>query len=255
MAEVALDLELYHRQGFLAGLPIFSELEVPALLALYHRLRGLLPAGMSTQQMDWWHGEDSALWEICTHPQILDYVAAILGEDFYLWGTQFFSKDPGDGKTTPWHQDAFYWPLAPHKAVTVWLAFTNSDAENGAMRVAPGTHRAGRLQHVKSHSTADVLEMELAHGAFRVEDAVPLVLKAGQISLHDDNIVHGSAANCSTRLRCGLTMRYSAGEVKCNLAVWPFFKAYWMRGVDRWQHNPVGTPPSHLMTRYIKIAG
>ncbi len=255
MAEVAFDLDLYHRQGFCAGLPIFAESEVPALLALYWRLRDLLPPGMSTQQMDWWHGEDRALWEICTHPRILAYVTAILGPDFYLWGSQFFSKDPGEGKTTPWHQDAFYWPLAPHKAVTVWLAFTDSDVENGAMCVVPGTHRAGRLQHIKSDSNADVLGMELAPAAFRAADAVPLILKAGQISLHDDNIVHGSQANHSSRLRCGLTMRYSAGEVTCDLVVWPFFKAYWLHGRDRWQHNPMGTPPSHLMTHYIKVAG
>jgi non-heme Fe2+,alpha-ketoglutarate-dependent halogenase len=255
MAEPLLDLDLYRRQGFFTGLPVFSEAETPALLKLYWRLRAFLPPGMSTQQMDWWHGLDRELWEICAHPRILDYVEAILGPDFYLWGTQFFSKDPGDGKTTPWHQDAFYWPLSPHKAVTVWLAFTDSDEENGAMRVIPGTHRVGRLQHVHSASASDVLDMELAPGTFRKTDAVPLILKAGQISLHDDNIVHGSAANRSTRLRCGLTMRYSAGEVKCDLSVWPFFKAYWLRGVDRWQHNPVGTPPTALMTEYVQVTG
>ncbi|HMN27510.1 MAG TPA: phytanoyl-CoA dioxygenase family protein [Caldilineaceae bacterium] len=255
MAEAVLDLNLYQRQGFLSGLPVFAGSETPALLALYWRLRALLPPGMSTQQMDWWHGQDRELWEICTHPRILGYVEAILGPDFYLWGTQFFSKDPGDGKTTPWHQDAFYWPLTPHKAVTVWLAFTDSDEENGAMRVIPGTHRVGRIQHVHSDSASDVLNMELAPGAFREADAVSLILKAGQVSLHDDNIVHGSAANRSQRLRCGLTMRYSAGEVKCDLAVWPFFKAYWLRGVDRWQHNPTGTPPTGPMTQYVKVAG
>jgi len=108
MAAVDIDLELYHRQGYLTGLQIFSEDQCPQLLALYWRLRKLLPPGMSTQKMDWWHTTDRELWELCTHPQILDSVEAILGPDFYLWGTQFFSKEPGDSKTTPWHQDAFY---------------------------------------------------------------------------------------------------------------------------------------------------
>jgi non-heme Fe2+,alpha-ketoglutarate-dependent halogenase len=253
MAEAVVDLERYRRQGFLTGLPVYSAREAQDLLKVFRRLRALLPPHLSTQQMDWWHGEDRELWEICTHPRILDYVEAILGPDFYLWGTQFFSKDPGDGKTTPWHQDAFYWPLTPHKAVTVWLAFTDSDEENGAMRVIPGTHRVGRIQHIRSDRTTDVLDMELAPGAFRESDAVALTLKAGQASLHDDNIVHGSAANRSQRLRCGLTMRYSAGEVKCDLRVWPFFKAYWVRGADRWRHNPAGAPPTHLMTSYVKV--
>ena len=255
MAEVDIDLELYHRQGFLAGFQIFEEDECPRLLELYWRLRKLLPSGMSTQEMDWWHATDRELWELCKHPRILDYVESILGPDFFLWGTQFFSKEPRDGKTTPWHQDAFYWPLSPHKAVTVWLAFSDSDEGNGAMMVVPGSHRAGKLKYRKTTQDSDVLDMVLEHGEFRESNAVPLILKAGQISLHDDNIIHGSAPNYSDRLRCGLTMRYSAGEVRGDLSVWPFFKAFWVRGVDRWGHNPVGVPPKGEMTRYIQVAG
>ena len=255
MAGVDIDLELYHRQGYLAGFQIFRKDECPRLLELYWRLRKLLPHGMSTQEMDWWHATDRELWELCTHPKILDYVESILGPDFYLWGTQFFSKEPGDGKTTPWHQDAFYWPLSPHKAVTVWLAFADSDEGNGAMMVVPGSHRAGKLKYRKTTRDSDVLDMVLEHGEFRESDAVPLILKAGQISLHDDNIIHGSAPNLSERLRCGLTMRYSAGEVHCDLSVWPFFKAFWVRGVDRWRHNPTGAPPKGEMRRYIQVAG
>ena len=255
MAGVDIDLELYHRQGYLAGFQIFEEDQCSRFLELYWRLRKLLPSGMSTQEMDWWHATDNELWELCKHPKILDYVESILGPDFFLWGTQFFSKEPGDGKTTPWHQDAFYWPLFPHKAVTVWLAFSDSDEGNGAMMVVPGSHRAGKLKYRKTTQDSDVLDMVLEHGEFRESNAVPLILKAGQISLHDDNIIHGSAPNHSQRLRCGLTMRYSAGEVRGDLSVWPFFKAFWVRGVDRWGHNPVGVPPKGEMTHYIQVAG
>ncbi len=255
MAGVDIDLELYHRQGYLAGFQIFEEDQCSGFLELYWRLRKLLPPGMSTQEMDWWHATDNELWELCKHPKILDYVESILGPDFFLWGTQFFSKEPGDGKTTPWHQDAFYWPLSPHKAVTVWLAFSDSDEGNGAMMVVPGSHRAGKLKYRKTTQDSDVLDMVLEHGEFRESDAVPLILKGGQISLHDDNIIHGSAPNHSERLRCGLTMRYSAGEVRCDLSVWPFFKSFWVRGVDRWEHNPVGVPPEGEMTHYIQVAG
>lgn len=247
------DVEHYREQGYVAGLQVVPEAECPRLLELYRRLRRLLPPGASTQRMDWWHGEDRELWEVCINPRILDCVERLLGPDFYLWGTQFFSKDPGDGKTTPWHQDAFYWPLSPHRSVTVWLAFTDSVEENGCMEVVPGSHRAGKMRYRKSERESDVLEMELEAGSFRVADAVPLRLKAGQISLHDDNIIHGSGPNRSDRLRCGLTVRYSAGEVQCDLAVWPFFKAFWVRGQDRWQQNPTGVPPTLPMTRYIPV--
>lgn len=248
-----INVEQFKRKGYLAPLTAFSAEEEERLLNLYWRLRKLLPPEMSTQKMDWWHGQDRELWELCAHTPILDAVEAILGPDFYVWGTQFFSKDPGDGSTTPWHQDAFYWPLRPHKAVTAWLAFSDSDEKNGAMMVVPGTHLKGRLKHKKSGRNTDVLDMELETGTFRTTDAVSLNLKAGQFSLHDDNIVHGSSANNSGRLRCGLTIRYSSGEVKCDLSIWPSFKAYWVRGHDHYKHNPIGQPSNNLMTQYNPV--
>ena len=51
------------------------------------------------------------------------------------WGSHFFCKMPGDGKRVSWHQDASYWPLTPSKAVTVWLAIDDADAENACMRL------------------------------------------------------------------------------------------------------------------------
>ncbi len=55
--------------------------------------------------------------------------------------------------------------------------------------------------------------MEIEESSFRASDAVPLLLKAGEISLHDGNIIHGSGPNNSDRLQCGLTIRYAASEV------------------------------------------
>ncbi|MCE2488758.1 MAG: phytanoyl-CoA dioxygenase family protein [Anaerolineae bacterium] len=250
---MTVDVAKYRQQGYLCPIPVYNPTEVEPLRQLYWRLRKLLPPGVSTQEMDWWHGEDRELWAVASEPRILDLVEPILGPDFYIWGSQFFSKDPGDEKTTPWHQDAFFWPLAPHNSVTVWVAFEDSDAANGAMKVIPGTHRAQHITHEDSESTSDVLPSRATGGDFSFDDAVHLELKAGQVSLHDDNILHGSDANDSDRLRCGLTLRYSSNEVKVDLSVWPFFKAFQVRGVDRYGHNPAGTPPTDLMRAYRQV--
>ncbi len=247
-----VDLARYEKEGYQFPFTIFEGAEVDRLMPLYTRLRGLLPEGVPTEAMDWWHQLDRELYDVCMTPAILDIVESLLGPDFYLWGTQFFCKDPGQGKTVPWHQDAYYWPLSPHNTVTAWLAFVDSFEDNGAMKVIPGTH-TGRLRHVESRRDTDVLELTTDTGQFRESDAVVLALKAGQISIHDDNIVHGSGPNRSDRLRCGLTLRYSAGDVKCDTSVWPFFKAYWARGEDKWGHNPVGAPPEGPTTRFQTV--
>ena len=246
----AAQVRQYHERGFLCPLPAVPAAESGRLERLFGRLRALLPPDASTQQMDWWHVFDRELYELCTDAAILDTVESLLAPDFYLWGTQFFAKDPGDGKLTPWHQDAFYWPLHPHRSVTVWLAFADSDRDNGAMQVIPGSHTMGHLQHGALHDRRAVLPLQLEAGQVDPREAAFLELAAGEMSLHDDRIVHGSQPNRSNRLRCGLTLRYSAGEVRCDTREWPMFQAFWVRGTDRWGHNPVGTPPQGLMTEF-----
>ena len=41
-----------------------------------------------------------------------------------------------------------------------------------------------------------------------------------------------------------IAIGYSQTEVKCDLNVWPTFEIYLVRGVDDYQHNPVGKVPS-----------
>jgi len=48
-------------------------------------------------------------------------------------------------------------------------------------------------------------------------DPVDVELKAGEISLHSDLLLHGSEANRSDRRRCGLTLRYCAADVRAGL--------------------------------------
>jgi ectoine hydroxylase-related dioxygenase (phytanoyl-CoA dioxygenase family) len=52
------------------------------------------------------------------------------------------------------------------------------------------------------------LNQELDAGEFDEADAVDIVLRAGQISLHDVYLLHGSEQNTSARPRRGMTMRF-----------------------------------------------
>eukprot|EP01043_Picozoa_sp_COSAG02_P058315 COSAG02_NODE_7237_length_3101_cov_3.440373_2_plen_275_part_00 len=146
------------------------------------------------------------------------------------------------------HQDAQYWPLQPQRTCTVWLAFWDSDEANGAMRVVKGSHRLGPMRHHQipelNESGVNVLNQEADEDQIDPANIVSLNLKAGQISLHDDGLLHGSLANTDARLRCGLTMRYCPTEVKCDLGVWPTYESMIARGVDTFRHNPEGSPPT-----------
>ena len=155
---------------------------------------------------------------------IHDYVEGLLGPNFFLWGGAFFAKQPGDGTTVAYHQDSTYWGLhhtepaatTPH-TVVVWMAFTDVDEGNAALRVLPGSHKH-TLPHVPMLGEEYVLGSGVDTDALtewlgKDEDGAEiLTLRAGEISIHDCRIAHGSPPNLSDRLRCGLTSHQTAGK-------------------------------------------
>jgi non-heme Fe2+,alpha-ketoglutarate-dependent halogenase len=242
--------EFFERNGYLRGLPaVFSADDIRTLRSGLDELMKLLKPGESSKEIREWHESSRFLYDICVNPAILDYVEDLLGPNFFLWGSNFFIKEPHTPSTVGWHQDAYYWPLEPHESLTVWLAFDNSTVENGAMEVIPGSHTAGLLKHIRTGGTDSVLTLECERGQFREDTRVPVTLHAGEVSIHDDKLVHGSPANRSADRRAGLTIRYSRTNVKCDLSVNPHFKVYLCRGMDEFHHNPYGSIPPQLYGR------
>ena len=246
------EVNRYRQQGYLTGYPVFGEDELVRLRTEFERLLALVPEGMKADEMCQWHGYDRFLYDLCMAPRLLDYVEDLIGPDFFLWGTHFLAKQPRDPTPVLWHQDAFYWALDPKEAVSVWVAFTDSVQENGCLRVVPGTHRAGLLKHrVSDNAQPQGLWLQMEEGEFNPEEAVSLALKAGQISLHDNHIVHGSQGNRTDRWRIGLSIRYSPTHVRCDLQVWPTFVAFLARGRDRLGLNPPGAPPPAPLRHFV----
>ena len=152
---------------------------------------------------------DLGFLDYCDNAEILDMVAQLIGPDIALWNASFFAKPALSGKRTPWHQDGEYWPIRPLATCTAWLALDDSTPENGCLRVIRGSHTARAL---RAHNRVDcddvTLNQELDAAEFNQADAVDIVLKAGQISLHDVYLLHGSEPNTSPRPRRGMTMRF-----------------------------------------------
>jgi non-heme Fe2+,alpha-ketoglutarate-dependent halogenase len=244
--------EAFRTNGYLLDLPqIYTAEEMAVHNAKFATLAQLLEPGEGYKDIREWHETSRWLFDIAMNPSILDLVEGIIGSDFYMWASNFFVKEPHTRETVGWHQDAYYWPMTPNNSVTVWLAFTDVDVENGALQIVPGSHTAGVIQHQRHNpdETDSVISLELETGSFQADTAVSLCLRAGQISMHDDRAVHGSPANPSDRRRAGLTVRYSGTNVQNDLSVNPYFKAYLARGTDRFHLNPEGVPPTEEFGR------
>lgn len=209
------EIEAYHRNGQLTPAHRLSD---ELLQRLTSCIETLISANSNVrpEQLVGAHIRRSAdtgvrgvdeLLECASHPDILDPVEQILGEDLIVWGSQVFSKPAGEGLAIPWHQDGQYWPVRPLSTVTIWIAIDPARIENGCMRILPGSHRLGLMQHESSDDEGLALNQGLAE-AVDESRAIDVELEPGQFSMHDALVVHGSNANRSGLRRCGYAIRY-----------------------------------------------
>jgi len=235
----------YSEQGYVKNLPVFSYNGALELQGLFEELSSRLPSDVDINKTNMWHKASKKFHDLCRTTEILDYVEDILGPNFVQWGGQFFHKEPKSGSVVPWHQDAQYWPLKPANAVTVWLAVYDTDKENGAMKVVSGSHKKGSngFKHHTNNASHLVLDQEVSEDQIDQDNIVYMDLKAGEISLHNDALLHGSDPNNSDRRRCGITMRFSPTNVKGDLNEWPFFETQLARGIDSFKLNPIAQIP------------
>lgn len=151
--------------------------------------------------------------------RVLDAVEAVLGPNVVHHHSVFFLKPPDSGNPTKWHQDSGYWQtlIEPRDDVaTVWITPSRVDADNACLRVIPGTHSGGVVEHGQSEGgvvatdedDTDVADVDLAN----VDEsrAVDLELGSGDFSVHHPSIFHGSHGNTSDRWRKALAIRYTS---------------------------------------------
>lgn len=140
--------------------------------------------------------------------RLLDIAEMFIGPNIALFASHYICKPPFEGQPVLWHQDGSYWPLEPMEVTTLWLAVDDSLPENGCMRVIPGTHHMNLQPLQRKTDVPNVLNSQIDPSLVDESKAVDCVLKAGGVSVHHPNIIHGSNANNSPRRRCGLTIRY-----------------------------------------------
>lgn len=153
------------------------------------------------------HRDARPLYELYSHPAIVDRMASLYGEDLLLWATHLWNKGTGDPEV-PWHQDhAGAWTqyIEPPVNVSAWIAIDEAAAENGCVEIVPGSHRR-RVQHVDAPEEATFDEMA-DPDAFDAERAVEMELAPGEFFLFTERTIHRSARNGSDRRRLGTSMR------------------------------------------------
>jgi ectoine hydroxylase-related dioxygenase (phytanoyl-CoA dioxygenase family) len=126
----------------------------------------------------------------------------ILGSpNVQLHHTKMFIKPPEKGSPFPMHQDVPYFPHDRHSMIAVILHFDDTPIEKGCVRVVPGSHKLGPLEHNPQGG------WHLPYAQYPVESAVPCPAKAGDALFFSYLTIHGSGINTSGEARTTLLVQ------------------------------------------------
>jgi len=132
------------------------------------------------------------------NPALLNLVESVYGPEFVPFGESIIVKFPGNGAEIPYHQDGKQNYHLKDRGINVGFYLHNADESNGCLRVIPGSHRKGLV---------DVHALRDAHYPI-LPGSVPLRVNAGECSIHDRSLIHGSLPNTSPDLRITVYFGY-----------------------------------------------
>jgi non-haem Fe2+, alpha-ketoglutarate-dependent halogenase len=234
-------LKQYEDEGFVSPINIFSREKAKEIRNEIELIEKKMPDELDKAGRYNAHLISPLLDDVTHNPRILDAVQSLIGEDILVCGTTLFIKNPNEKGFVSYHQDAKYIGLEPHNWVTAWVAITDSNEHNGCMRMWSGSHKDNLKEHDQKFNEGNLLTRGQTVKNVPKDKTTPLVLKAGQMSLHHPTIVHGSDLNKSNDRRIGFVIQsYIATDVKQILGKNSVQLA---RGVDKFNfHKKIGRP-------------
>lgn len=127
---------------------------------------------------------------------------------------QFLAKKPQKvAAEFAMHQDLGYWPKTGNTwTATFSLALSDSNLENGCLRVVPGTNKEPELRSHKPMGNSRDESHTLVIESKNADEVVYLPVKRGSVTVHDERIVHGSAGNMTNDWRKTYVMAFRDAE-------------------------------------------
>ena len=204
-------LKQYEDKGFVSPIEIFSKDKAKEIRNEIELIENEMPGELDKAGRYNAHLISPLLDEVVHNPNILDAVQSLIGKNILVCGTTLFIKNPNEKGFVSYHQDARYIGLEPYNWVTAWVAITDSNEHNGCMRMWSGSHRNNLKEHEQTFNKGNLLTRGQTVNNVPKEKTTPLVLEAGQMSLHHPMVVHGSDLNKSDDRRIGFVIQSYIG--------------------------------------------
>ncbi len=224
------ELERFRRDGYVHLAGVVSAAELADLERVYEQfLRREIPVpGRDFCDMSGAGRapDDFALVNIMLprryHPAWMDNVferrarsiaIQLQGDGLTLDYDQLLAKRPRRAEAVfAWHQDMAYWiETEDTRTATVWLALDDSTLENGCMRFVPGSQREPRLRPHRpilgDRGRHHALQTDVDPGRDEVR---PVPIARGDVTVHDERVIHGSGGNHSDGWRRAYVVAFRA---------------------------------------------
>jgi len=203
-------IEQFNRDGYITGVTLYEGEALQRLQSVFDRHK----AAMKSSGFESYHHKIADLYDIVTHPLLIDHLRDLIGPDIICLVSEYICKMPGTKKEVVWHQDSTYNPM-DSRSVIVWLAVTDADRENGCMWFIPGAHRDGQQEFDSVAASENGPGGNQLRNAESFGTKIPIELKAGQAVFFSDLLPHWSDHNRSKdRPRGGFTMSFIDAQVK-----------------------------------------
>jgi len=152
--------------------------------------------------------------------RIVNSVAALLDSDAPVchYHSKLMQKEPKVGGAWEWHQDYGYWYknqfMFPDQLISVMVALTPANKQNGCLQVIKGSHKLGRINHGFAGEQVGA-DMVMVNNALKTMDLVYVEIEPGDALFFHSNILHRSEANLSDHPRWSIISCYAS---QSNLA-------------------------------------
>ena len=167
----------------------------------------------------WYKPGDDTYGLLTRSEQLVDSVDALLdknadGSDTAVchFHSKLMQKEPRVGGAWEWHQDYGYWYknefLLPDQMMSVMVAITDANEENGCLQVIKGSHKMGRVEHGFAGEQVGASQ-RYVDLSLKTMERIFVELKAGDVLFFHSNILHRSEANLSDKPRWSMISCYN----------------------------------------------
>jgi phytanoyl-CoA hydroxylase len=170
--------------------------------------------GKKTKLALWYKPGNDAYGLLSKSERIINSVNKLMDGDSAVchFHSKLMQKEPKVGGAWEWHQDYGYWYknefLFPGQMISVMVAITDANKENGCLQVIKGTHKMGRIEHGFSGEQVGASQ-HYVDLALKTQEIIYVEIKAGDALFFHSNLLHRSEANLSDNSRWSLISCYN----------------------------------------------